>query len=293
MTLRRGAFVSVVGFLSATAVVAAGAAATRAVGESRWDPTGEMAAYGAFYEKPVWAFAVLMGATVTVVAATVIALWRARLLIPAVGTAVGAGIGPMALVAFPIWETPDTMAMERGAESLLFGALFLAVMITITAAVSAWLDPDLKDRPAPSWRITGLYLMLAALGVLVFTELPSLMTNEGATPLGYPMVCGWVLVCAGIIVAGVFGRETRTSTAVRSMVWMAVPLGMAAVMNRPGGAPEAPGWEWAEGLPQYLTVPITAMVIGSAVIGWGLSAAPWRTSDRSPAPPPAHPAPVA
>lgn len=266
------------GFVTATVLIAAAAAAARVYHAAQWDLSAAMAEYG--YEKPLLPFAAVMGAAVTAVVATVVALWRARLTVPAVATAAGAGIGPMSLLAFPVWEGPGTTEVGDGAPALLFGAAFTAVVVLIAAVVATRLDPELRDRPVPSWRITGVYVLLAAGGFLTINAVPSWTYDDGHKNLDLTMVAGWVLLAAGLLVAGAAGHEGRAATAVRSLVLMAFPLGLAAVMNRPGGWPEAPGWELAHSnLPLYLTVQMAGIVMGCAAIGWALSYTSWHPVD--------------
>ncbi len=293
MRITPAALWTIIGFLTATALVALGVTVTRAVHAAQWDPTGEIAQ--GLYEKPLLPFAVVMGAAITVVTATVVALWRAKLLIPAIGTAAGAGIGPLSLLAFPIWETPDTTPIGSGAPALLFGALFTGVIVAIAAVASTRLDPQMPDWPAPSWKATAGYLLIVAIGALTLTAVPAWTENAGQGPLDMTMVYGWVLLTAGILTAGAAGQESRATTAIRSVTWMGVPVAMAAVMHRPSGWPGAPGWEWsANNLPQYLSLPLAVIIIGSALIGWGLAYAPWHpTAQRAtPSPQPGTPVPA-
>ena len=124
---------------------------------------------------------------------------------------------------------------------------------------------------------------MIAIGFLALNAVPSWTYDDGHKYLDTTMVFGWVLLAAGMLVAGAAGYEGRTATAVRSLVLMALPVAMAAVMHRPGGWPEAPGWELANGnLPLYLTVQLAAMIIGCAAVGWALSYTSWHPSVTRP-----------
>ena len=282
----RGWVWAIGGLVATTAVIAGAARTAQLIAFRQWGPTGDLPLE---LLEPVLPFALVMAALAVSATATVVVLLRAGATVPAVGAALGTGIGPLSLLAFPVWLTPLTTNVGPTALSLAGGMVGAVLIMSVAIVVAKHLDEGSRDRSAPSWLVTAAYGLLTWACALVLVASPMWARGTLRRPQEQPdasMMAGWALLISGMIVAGWVSREAPVAAALRSAALAATPLALVAVMNRPGGAPAAPGWEMGDSdLPTAMTLTLAALVVTGALIGWALSTASWRTSAQATAGP--------
>jgi hypothetical protein len=252
------------------------------------------------FERTVWPHAAAMTLVVWLALAISVPLLRARLFAVAVAVCAGAAFGPLRLVAPPIHgdlEFVDRSPSPSQAAWPVAVAAALTVLLIVVARRLARRDPVPEVPRGALVGVAGLVCL--AIPLLALPVIPGATEDPGHLPgLSFLMVTGWGLLAGGLLAAGLLGVGSMSAARWRVGLAGAVPGAMWWAYHRDGGWPGVPGWEYGMQSPLFLTVQITAVLIGAAVLGWGLQACGLGDRLRAwyahpePATPTPHPAPA-
>jgi hypothetical protein len=257
-------WVLVLGVTYLTAGLAAGVSRWR-VGRLWGDPAW-------VFERSVWPHGAAMTLVVWLALAVAVPLLRARLFAVAVAVCAGAAFGPLRLVAAPIHG--DLEFIESNPSPTQAGwpvvvASVLTFLLVVVARRLARVDPVVEVVRGALVGVAGLVCL--ALPLLALPVIPGATVDPGHQPgLSFVMVTGWGLLAGGLLAAGPLGVGGTSTARWRVLLAAASPATMWWAYQRDGGWPGVPGWDYGMQSPLFLTVQITAVLIGAAALGWAL-----------------------
>lgn len=226
------------------------------------------------FERTVWPHAAAMTLVVGLTLAIAVPLLRARLFAVAVLVCAGAAFGPLSLVATPILGDLEFIDQQPSATQVAWPVAVAAVLTVLLTVVSRRLASHDCLSEVPRGALVGVAgLVCLAIPLLALPMIPGATLDPGHEPgLSFYMVTGWGLLAGGLLAAGLLGVGSASAAGWRVLLAAAVPASMWWAYHRDGGWPGVPGWDYGMQSPLFLTVQITAVLIGAAVLGWGLRA---------------------
>lgn len=207
-------------------------------------------------------------ATMTVVAVLALTiavpLMRRGLFVAAALTCAGAAIGPLRLVAAPLFapigESNEAIADFVWRVGLGFGLLVVMLL------VAKWLSGP-ATAAQPRW--APAMLLLIALPVFALLLWPGARTQEATDDvIALEMAIGWGLLAGGLMAAGLVSRvgtalaRALLAAAMATMLWSLYEVGERAV----------PGWEDGGDEPMFLTAQVSVVLGLCALCGVLLAA---------------------
>jgi len=181
--------------------------------------------------------------------------------------ALGATIGPLALLS-PPWSASVT-AGGGGPTAPPLARAGIGVAAALWILGTAWL---MARPPAPtsSYAVAsfGVPFALVGFGLL---SVPDALSDPGHEDLGYPMVLGWSLLSAGVAAAGLVAARQKAglprwpAAVLLPTACAAVVGGMYAAYNNPGGRPIVAGWDLGTP-PTYATVATGVTLVLSGLV---------------------------
>lgn len=249
----------------ATGLAAAGA--RWRVGQMLGNPAWE-------FERTVWPHAAAITLIVWLTLAITVPLLRARLFAVAVVVCAGAAFGPLRLVAAPIQGDLEFIDQQPSAAQVAWPVAVAAVLTVALTVVARRLARAHPPNDVPRGALVGVVgLVCLALPLLAVAMIPGATVDPGHEPgLSFYMVTGWGLLAGGLLAAGLLGIGRTSTAGWRVLLSAATPAAMYWAYQRDGGWPGVPGWDNGLQSPLYLTVPISAVLIGCALLGWALRA---------------------
>ena len=202
-------------------------------------------------------------------------LLRARLFAVAVAVCAGAAFGPLRLVAAPIHG--DLEFIESNPSPTQAGwpvAVAAALTVLLIVVARRLARRSIPWSRSPRGALVGVAgLVCLAIPLLALPVIPGATVDPGHEPgLSFVMVTGWGLLAGGLLAAGLLGVGGTSTAGWRVLLAAAAPATMWWAYHRDGGWPGVPGWDYGMQSPLFLTVQITAVLIGAAVLGWALRA---------------------
>lgn len=261
--------------------------------ETQWD----LAAHGIVpvYEKSPLNHGIAITVTVGLALAVVVPLFRGGFGAIALLVCVGVGFGPLGLVIAPVFNSPsnwDGMDL-RSTLWTWFGSLLLASLVATAAHYLA--APAPSPIACPIGNAVGVAVTLLPLVALAgipsdghifpwFMSMPSML-----------MTLGWGLLAGGVLAVGLLAVDPIRVSVLRFILASAIPAVSFWAYQRPGGAPEVPGWDYSDRAAVLTATLATALVI-SAALGLALRLTgvgahlrgPGRLVTKSPEPAAAH-----
>ncbi len=276
-------------------------AAGIAAAASRWR-VGQLWGNPAWeFERTVWPHAAAMTLVVGLTLAIASQLLRARLFAVAVLVCAGAAFGPLTLVATPVLGDLEFIDQQPSATQVVWPVAVAAALTVLLIVVARRLAREHCPSDVPRGALVGVAgLVCLAIPLLALPVIPGATVDPGHEPgLSFSMVTGWGLLAGGLLAAGLLGVGPPSAAGWRVLLAAAAPASMWWAYHRDGGWPGVPGWDYGMQSPLFLTVQITAVLIGCAVLGWVLSASglgyrlrAWydhpEPSNTTPHPAPAH-----
>ncbi|HNO14580.1 MAG TPA: hypothetical protein PKH30_00355 [Actinomycetota bacterium] len=205
--------------------------------------------------------------TMTVVAVLALAiavpLLREGMFVAAGLTCLGAAIGPLRLVAAPVFASvgATTEVIPDFVWRLGVGVALLVVLLLVARWVAG---PALREPP----RWGPVVLVLIAVPVLVLLLWPGARTQEATDDtIWIDMAVGWGLLIGGLLAAGLVGSIASAiargllAAAMATMLWLVYDVGEQAV----------PGWESGGDEPMFLTAQVSITLGVFAVAGFLLA----------------------
>ena len=247
-------------------------AAALAAAGARWR-LGQMLGNPAWeFERTVWPHAAAMTLVVWLTLAITVPLLRARLFTVAVVVCAGAAFGPLRLVAAPIQGDLEFLDQQPSAAQVAWPVAVAAVLTVALIVVARRLARLDSPNDVPRGALVGVAgLVCLVIPLLVVVMIPGATVDPGHEPgLSIYMVTGWALLAGGLLAAGLLGIGRTSTAGWRVLLSAATPAAMYWAYQRDGGWPGVPGWDIGLQSPLYLTVQITAVLIGAAALGWAL-----------------------
>ena len=205
--------------------------------------------------------------TMTVVAVLALAiavpLLREGMFVAAGLTCLGAAIGPLRLVAAPVFASvgATTEVIPDFVWRLGVGVALLVVLLLVVRWVAG---PALREPP----RWGPVVLVLIAVPVLVLLLWPGARTQEATDDtIWIDMAVGWGLLIGGLLAAGLVGSTASAvvrgllAAAMAAALWLVYDVGERAV----------PGWEPGGDEPMFLTAQVSITLGVFAVAGFLLA----------------------
>jgi hypothetical protein len=227
------------------------------------------------YERTVWPHALAMTLVVALTLAIMVPLLRARLSAVAALVGAGAGFGPLRLTAAPVIGKLEFVDSDPTPAQLAWPLTVAAVATVVLLVVAHWLARPIPPAPPRSRALVGVAaLVCLSVPLLALPMIPGAPDGPFHEPgLSILMVTGWALLASGLLAAGLLGAGTIAAALVRVALAVATPTAMWWAYHRDGGWPGVPGWDFGTQSPLFLTMQITAVLIGAALVGWALAAA--------------------
>jgi hypothetical protein len=267
----RSATTSVVRWVRVFAVTFAASATlgwlARRWAEAQWD----LAANGIVpvYEKSPLIHGLTITVTVGLALAVVVPLLRSGFGAIALLVCVGVGFGPLGLVVAPVFNSPSNWdgVDLRSTLWTWFGSLLLASLVAIAAHYLA--APAPPPIAGPIENAVGVAVMLLPLVALAgipgddeifpwFMSMPIML-----------MTLGWGLLAGGVLAVGLLAVDPIRVSLLRFILACAIPAVSFWAYQRPGGAPEVPGWDYSD-LAEVLTATLATALVVSAALGLAL-----------------------
>ena len=209
--------------------------------EAQWD--FDALGITPLYEKSPMVHGLSITVTVGLALAVVVPLLRAGFGAMALLVCVGVGFGPLGLVVAPVFNSPtnwDGMDLSSTLWTWV-GSLLLAALVAAAAHYLA--APAPSPTASPIVNAFGVAAMLVPL--IVLAGIPD---DGGVFPwfMSMPtmlMTLGWGLLAGGVIAVGLLAVDPIRVSVVRLALAWAIPAMSFWAYQRPGGAPEVPGWE--------------------------------------------------
>ncbi len=171
----------------------------------------------------------------------------------------GAAIGPLRLVAAPVFASvgASTEVVADFVWRMGVGVVLLVVMLV----VARWLaGPALAETP----RWAAGVLLLVALPVFVLLLWPGAREQEATDDIiWFDMAIGWGLLAGGLLAAGIVSRVG--ATVVRGLLAAAMAFLLWSVYK--GGDKAVPGWEYGGDEPMFLTAQVSITLGACALAG--------------------------
>jgi hypothetical protein len=228
----------------------------------------ELAANGVIpvYEKSVLFHGLAITAIVALALAVAVPLIRTGFGVLALLVCVGVGFGPLGLVVAPVFASPTNWEGTDLASTLWtwLGALLLAALV---AGAALFLASPGEYATAPPIRMAaGGAVMLLPLVILAtipsgtevfpwFMDMPTMLAT-----------LGWGLLAGGLTAVGLLAVDPVRASLLRLVLAGLVPLLSYWAYQRPGGAPEVPGWDYSDSA-EVLTATLATAVVLGAVAG--------------------------
>ena len=229
---------------------------------------------GVEFERTVWPHAAAMTLVVWLALAITVPLLRARLFAVAVAVCAGAAFGPLRLVATPVFGDLEFIDQQPSTTQVVWPVTVAAALSVLLIVVARRLAREHCPSDVPRGALVGVAgLVCLAIPLLALPVIPGATVDPGHEPgLSFNMVTGWGLLAGGLLAAGLLGVGRTSTAGWRVGLAVAAPGSMWWAYHRDGGWPGVPGWDYGMQSPLFLTVQITAVLIGAAALGWALRA---------------------
>lgn len=217
------------------------------------------------YEKSALVHGLATTVTVALALAVVVPLIRGGFATIALVVCVGVGFGPLGLVVAPIFHGPtnwDGMDLPSTLWRWI-GGLVLAALMAVAAHFLA--TPALPPTASPIGYAVGVTAMLLPLVLL-----GSIPHGGEVFPwfMSMPMMLltvGWGLLAGGVLAVGLLAVDAIRVTVLRLALACAIPAVSFWAYQRPGGAPEVPGWDYSD-LAEVLTGAQATVLVACAAL---------------------------
>jgi hypothetical protein len=228
------------------------------------------------YERTVWPHALAITLVVALALAIMVPLLRAGLFTLAVLVGAGAGFGPLRMTAAPVIGDLEFLDSDPTLVQVAWPLAVGAAATVLLLVVAGWLArPAALARPGSPLLVATAGLVCLAVPLLALPMIPDATVDPGHEPgLSFHMVTGWGLLAGGLLAAGLLGASRRPTAGALARLALAgaAPAAMWWAYHRDGGWPGVPGWDHGMASPLFLTVQITAVLIGAAAVGCALAA---------------------